>query len=86
MMPRMDGFELLRRAARRTRPPAIPVIMLTARAGQEASVEGLEAGADDYLAKPFRADELVARRPGAGRAGGRPVSGRPRTSAAAPDR
>ena len=35
--------------------------MLTARAGQEASVEGLEAGADDYLAKPFRAQELIAR-------------------------
>jgi signal transduction histidine kinase/ActR/RegA family two-component response regulator len=61
MMPRVDGFELLRglRADPATRD--IPVIMLTARAGQEASVEGLEAGADDYLAKPFRADELVAR-------------------------
>ncbi len=61
MMPRVDGFELLR--ALRSDPVTrhIPVIMLTARAGQEASVEGLEAGADDYLAKPFRADELVAR-------------------------
>jgi signal transduction histidine kinase/DNA-binding NarL/FixJ family response regulator len=61
MMPRIDGFELLRvlRADPATRQ--IPVIMLTARAGQEASVEGLEAGADDYLAKPFRADELIAR-------------------------
>jgi signal transduction histidine kinase/CheY-like chemotaxis protein len=61
MMPRVDGFELLRalRAVPATRD--IPVIMLTARAGQEASVEGLEAGADDYLAKPFRADELIAR-------------------------
>ncbi len=61
MMPRMDGFELL--AALRADPATqhIPVIMLTARAGQEASVEGLEAGADDYLAKPFRADELIAR-------------------------
>jgi anti-sigma regulatory factor (Ser/Thr protein kinase) len=61
MMPRVDGFELLRalRADPATRD--IPVIMLTARAGQEASVEGLGAGADDYLAKPFRADELVAR-------------------------
>ncbi|TFV68014.1 response regulator [Blastococcus sp. CT_GayMR20] len=61
MMPRVDGFELLRalRADPATRD--IPLIMLTARAGQEASVEGLEAGADDYLAKPFRADELIAR-------------------------
>ena len=61
MMPRIDGFELLRslRADPGTRD--IPVIMLTARAGQEASVEGLEAGADDYLAKPFRAEELLAR-------------------------
>ena len=61
MMPRVDGFELLR--ALRSDPATrhIPVIMLTARAGQEASVEGLEAGADDYLAKPFRADELIAR-------------------------
>ena len=61
MMPRIDGFELLR--ALRSDPVTrdIPVIMLTARAGQEASVEGLEAGADDYLAKPFRADELIAR-------------------------
>ena len=61
MMPRVDGFELLR--ALRADPATcdIPVIMLTARAGQEASVEGLEAGADDYLAKPFRAEELLAR-------------------------
>jgi CheY-like chemotaxis protein/anti-sigma regulatory factor (Ser/Thr protein kinase) len=61
MMPRVDGFELLRilRADPATRD--IPVIMVTARAGQEASVEGLDAGADDYLAKPFRAPELIAR-------------------------
>ncbi|SOC47295.1 Signal transduction histidine kinase [Blastococcus aggregatus] len=61
MMPRVDGFQLLH--ALRSDPTTrhIPVIMLTARAGQEASVEGLDAGADDYLAKPFRADELVAR-------------------------
>ncbi|TFV72605.1 response regulator [Blastococcus sp. CT_GayMR19] len=61
MMPRIDGFELLRRLRAEDATVDIPVIMLTARAGQEASVEGLEAGADDYLAKPFRADELVAR-------------------------
>ena len=61
MMPRVDGFELLRRLRADAATSDIPVIMLTARAGQEASVEGLEAGADDYLAKPFRADELIAR-------------------------
>ncbi|MGZ4645091.1 MAG: ATP-binding protein [Blastococcus sp.] len=61
MMPRVDGFELLRALRADPATCAIPVIMLTARAGQEASVEGLEAGADDYLSKPFRATELIAR-------------------------
>jgi signal transduction histidine kinase/DNA-binding NarL/FixJ family response regulator len=61
MMPRIDGFELLRALRSEPATAGIPVIMLTARAGQEASVEGLEAGADDYLAKPFRAQELLAR-------------------------
>lgn len=61
MMPNLDGFGLLRglRADKRTRD--IPVIMLSARAGEEARVEGLEAGADDYLVKPFGARELIAR-------------------------
>jgi PAS domain S-box-containing protein len=61
MMPVMDGFELLQRlrAAERTR--TLPVIMLSARAGEEARVEGLHAGADDYLVKPFTARELTAR-------------------------
>jgi PAS domain S-box-containing protein len=61
MMPGLDGFELLRalRAGPRTR--AVPVVLLSARAGEEAQVEGLEAGADDYLVKPFSAQELVAR-------------------------
>ena len=61
MMPRVDGFELLRALRSDPATADIPVIMLTARAGQEASVEGLDAGADDYLAKPFRSDELIAR-------------------------
>jgi signal transduction histidine kinase/CheY-like chemotaxis protein len=61
MMPRIDGFELLRAIRADPATTGIPVIMLTARAGQEASVEGLEAGADDYLAKPFQAAELIAR-------------------------
>lgn len=61
MMPRLDGFALVRavRADEATR--ALPVVMLSARAGDEAGVEGLEAGADDYVVKPFTAAELVAR-------------------------
>ena len=50
-----------RRCARTTRTRAMPVILLSARAGEEARVEGLEAGADDYLVKPFSARELLAR-------------------------
>ncbi|WP_369130248.1 ATP-binding protein [Modestobacter roseus] len=61
MMPRVDGFELLRRLKGAPGTRSIPVIMLTARAGQEAAVEGLAAGADDHLAKPFQATELVHR-------------------------
>ncbi len=61
MMPKLDGFGLLRglRADPRTR--SVPVILLSARAGEEASIEGLGAGADDYLVKPFSARELLAR-------------------------
>ncbi len=61
MMPGLDGFELLRllRADERTR--GIPVILLSARAGEEAQIDGLHAGADDYLVKPFTARELTAR-------------------------
>jgi signal transduction histidine kinase/CheY-like chemotaxis protein len=61
MMPRVDGFGLLRRLRADEATRTIPVVMLTARAGQEAAVEGFAAGADDYLAKPFRAAELIAR-------------------------
>jgi PAS domain S-box-containing protein len=61
MMPGLDGLALLRalRADPRTAP--VPVILLSARAGEEARVEGLAAGADDYLVKPFVARELLAR-------------------------
>lgn len=61
MMPRLDGFGLLKalRADERTRQ--VPVILLSARAGDEAAVEGMDAGADDYLVKPFSARELLAR-------------------------
>jgi signal transduction histidine kinase/serine phosphatase RsbU (regulator of sigma subunit)/CheY-like chemotaxis protein len=61
MMPRLDGFELVRALRADERTARIPVIILSARAGPESSVEGLEAGADDYLAKPFSAPELLAR-------------------------
>jgi PAS domain S-box-containing protein len=61
MMPRLDGFGLLRRLQDDPRSTSIPVIMLSARAGEEGTVEGLEAGAADYLVKPFAARELLAR-------------------------
>jgi PAS domain S-box-containing protein len=61
MMPRLDGFGLLKALRNDPRTRDIPVIMLSARAGEESRVEGLEAGADDYLIKPFSARELLAR-------------------------
>ena len=61
MMPRLDGFGLLRALRSEPALAETPVIMLSARAGEEAKVEGLEAGADDYLVKPFAARELLAR-------------------------
>ena len=61
MMPRLDGFGLLKRLRGDERTRTIPFIMLSARAGEEARVEGLSAGADDYLTKPFSARELLAR-------------------------
>jgi signal transduction histidine kinase len=61
MMPRLDGFGVLR--ALRADPSLrdVPVILLSARAGEDSTIEGLEAGADDYLIKPFAARELLAR-------------------------
>ncbi len=61
MMPRLDGFGLLRALRCDERTRRVPVILLSARAGEEAAVEGLDAGADDYLVKPFSARELQAR-------------------------
>jgi signal transduction histidine kinase/DNA-binding response OmpR family regulator len=61
MMPQLDGFGLLRALREDERTKTVPVIVLSARAGEEARVEGLEAGADDYLVKPFAARELLAR-------------------------
>ena len=61
MMPRLDGFGLLRQLRSDEELNSIPVILLSARAGEESRVEGLHAGADDYLVKPFTARELTAR-------------------------
>lgn len=61
MMPELDGFELLRSLRSDLKTQQIPIILLSARAGEEARLEGLEAGADDYLTKPFSARELLAR-------------------------
>ena len=61
MMPAMDGFELVRRLRRHDALASVPIVMLSARAGDEARVDGLDAGADDYLVKPFSARELTAR-------------------------
>jgi signal transduction histidine kinase/DNA-binding response OmpR family regulator len=61
MMPMLDGFALLRALRADPRTAGIPVIVLSARAGEEARVGGLAAGADDYLVKPFAAKELIAR-------------------------
>jgi signal transduction histidine kinase len=61
MMPVLDGFGLLRAIREDPRRREVPVILLSARAGEEATVEGLEFGADDYLVKPFSPPELMAR-------------------------
>ena len=61
MMPGLDGFGLLAALRRDPRLRELPIILLSARAGEEARVEGLDAGADDYISKPFAARELLAR-------------------------
>ncbi|GAA4102728.1 SpoIIE family protein phosphatase [Actinomadura miaoliensis] len=61
MMPRLDGLQLVAALRADARTAGTPVLLLSARAGQEASIEGLAAGADDYLVKPFSAAELLAR-------------------------
>ena len=59
LMPRVDGIEVCRRL--RTAGDRVPILLLTARAELEDRVEGLDAGADDYVVKPFALDELFAR-------------------------
>jgi two-component system response regulator CpxR len=58
MLPGLDGFEVLRQVRRRS---LVPIIMLTARTARQDRVAGLNAGADDYLPKPFEPEELIAR-------------------------
>ncbi len=61
MMPRMDGSELVRRLRENLRTATLPILLLSARAGEEAIAEGLRTGADDYLVKPFAASALLVR-------------------------
>jgi signal transduction histidine kinase/DNA-binding response OmpR family regulator len=61
MMPKLDGFGLLKALRQNASTATIPIILLSARVGEEAKIEGLQAGADDYLVKPFSAKELIAR-------------------------
>jgi signal transduction histidine kinase/DNA-binding response OmpR family regulator len=61
MMPKIDGFGLLAALRKDSELRDVPVLLLSARAGEEAKVEGFAAGANDYLVKPFSARELVAR-------------------------
>jgi signal transduction histidine kinase/DNA-binding NarL/FixJ family response regulator len=61
MMPKLDGFDFVSAIRRDTELAATPIVMLSARAGDEAVSEGYAGGADDYLPKPFRSQELVER-------------------------
>lgn len=61
MMPRLDGLGLVRELRADTNTASIPVILVSARVGEESAIEGLGSGADDYVAKPFSARELIAR-------------------------
>ncbi|HET7815897.1 MAG TPA: SpoIIE family protein phosphatase, partial [Candidatus Baltobacteraceae bacterium] len=61
MMPEMDGFEFLQAVRADSRLAGTPFVMLSARAGEESALEGLRSGADDYVVKPFSAEELLAR-------------------------
>ena len=61
MMPEMDGFQLLAALRENPRLSSLPVVLLSARAGEESLIEGMRSGADDYVVKPFTARELLAR-------------------------
>ena len=74
MLPGLEGFEVLRQVRRRS---TVPIIMLTARTERADRVAGLDAGADDYLPKPFEPEELIARIRAVLRRSGRPAIGGP---------
>jgi DNA-binding response OmpR family regulator len=63
LMPRMNGLQLVRALRQNSNPDlaTLPIIMLTSRKGEQDIIEGLEAGVDDYVIKPFSPDELAAR-------------------------
>jgi diguanylate cyclase (GGDEF)-like protein/PAS domain S-box-containing protein len=61
IMPRLNGLDLLRRLRADKHACTIPVVLLSARSGEDARIEGLEAGADEYLIKPFNSRELLTR-------------------------
>ncbi|WPP53546.1 hybrid sensor histidine kinase/response regulator transcription factor [Catalinimonas niigatensis] len=61
MMPKMDGIDMCRRLKANEKTAHVPVILLTAKASGGDKIEGLETGADDYIIKPFQADELLVR-------------------------
>jgi signal transduction histidine kinase/FixJ family two-component response regulator len=61
MMPGLDGFGLLKALRENEQTKSTPIILLSARAGEESRLEGISAGADDYLVKPFSAREILAR-------------------------
>lgn len=63
LMPRMNGLQLVRALRQSLNPnlATLPIIMLTSRQGEQDIIEGLEAGLDDYVIKPFSPDELAAR-------------------------
>ena len=65
LMPGLDGFELIQRLRGDGRTAVIPVLLLSARSGEDSRIEGIAAGADDYLVKPLSSRELVARVDGA---------------------
>ncbi len=61
MLPFVDGFELLKQIRAKTEWTEVPIIMLTSKAQENNIVRALDAGADDYIVKPFQPEELVAR-------------------------